>query len=150
MSNASVTIRRALPSDAGTVKELYSGLYPAERHRKEKFHLMRTGSEILLAYHKKEPAGFIMLTYVSYGQGPKGFGYIEEMFVRKRYRRFGIGRTLVKAAIEWFEKHGYIALFLTTPKTNKGAIRFYRKLGFRQSRQVWMTLSAPKRKISKS
>ncbi len=148
MQHSGITIRRALPSDTGTTRELYNGLYPEERHRKERFHLMRTGAETLLAYHNKEPAGFIMLSYVSYGPGPKGFGYIEEMFVRKRYRHLGIGRMLVQAAEEWFEKRGYITLFLTTPRTNKGAILFYRRLGFRKSRQVWMTRAAEQRKQS--
>ncbi|MCL4363004.1 hypothetical protein M1439_00970 [Candidatus Marsarchaeota archaeon] len=29
-------------------------------------------------------------------------------------------------------------IFLTTPKTNLGAIRFYRHMGFRKNGQIWL------------
>ncbi len=120
------------------LKELYLGLYPEERRRLRSFKLPEVGSATFVAEYGSEPIGFALLTYTSYKSEGTGFGYIEELFVRKKHRGLGAGRALVNACIGWCERRGYNVIFLTTPKTNAGAIRFYRKLGFRKNRQVWL------------
>ncbi len=132
------SVREATGKDSDALLNLYHGLYPELKGKKTIFSMPRADSAAFIAEVNGEAAGFIVLTYIAYGGLNNGFGYIEELFVRKRFRGYGIGRLLVSQAVSWFDKKGYNVMFLTTPKTNLGAIKFYRHLGFRKSKQVWL------------
>ena len=143
-----IQIREASYKDSGLLLNLYNGLYPKPTDKIKSFRLPRAKSAAFIAEIGNEPAGFIILTYIAYGAPGVGFGYIEELFIRTRFRGYGLGKLLVTRALSWYEKKGYNVIFLTTPKTNLGAIKFYRHLGFRKNKQVWLQY-AKKRKTAK-
>ncbi|CBY21693.1 unnamed protein product [Oikopleura dioica] len=57
-------------------------------------------------------------------------GYIAMLAVDKRYRKRGIGKELVRRAIEAMDAEGCDEVVLETEITNLGAIRLYERLGF--------------------
>ena len=57
----------------------------------------------------------------------KGVGIIEELFVDKEYRRRGIGRALVNAALNYLREHSF-AVFVTTSPDMEGAQNFYKAI----------------------
>lgn len=70
------------------------------------------------------------------GEKVSGTGWIEDMWVEKRFRRIGLGERLLRKAVadleEHFSKDGIVLrkIFLTTHVTNKAARALYEKLGF--------------------
>ena len=56
--------------------------------------------------------------------------YVTAAWVEPRYRRGGLGRMLVDAAIGWAADHGADHLRLWVDDTNPSAAEFYRTLGF--------------------
>ncbi len=59
-----------------------------------------------------------------------GHAYFTSAWVDPRYRRRGLGRELVDAAIAWAAARGAAHLRLWVDDTNPGAAEFYRSLGF--------------------
>ena len=133
-----ISVREAKDGDSKLLLELYTGLYPEHRNKIKSFRVPKAKAVTFIAERNGEPAGFVILTYISYGSPGTGFGYIEELFIRKRFRGLGVGKLLVKRVASWCEGEGCNVIFLTTPKTNLGAIRFYRHLGFRKNGQIWL------------
>ena len=133
-----ISVREAKDGDSKLLLELYTGLYPEHRNKIKSFRVPKAKAVTFIAERNGEPAGFVILTYISYGSPGTGFGYIEELFIRKRFRGLGVGKLLVKRVASWCEGEGCNIIFLTTPKTNLGAIRFYRHLGFRKNGQIWL------------
>ena len=58
------------------------------------------------------------------------WGYVEDIFVLKDFRRKGIATALVKEFIKILKKKGYNKLRLSVNTKNFRAIKFYKKLGF--------------------
>jgi ribosomal protein S18 acetylase RimI-like enzyme len=56
--------------------------------------------------------------------------YFTSAWIDPRYRRRGLGRQLVDAAIAWAAAHGAEQLRLWVDDTNPAAAEFYRALGF--------------------
>ena len=56
--------------------------------------------------------------------------YFTSAWIDPRYRRRGLGRQLVDAAIAWATAHGAEQLRLWVDDTNPAAAEFYRALGF--------------------
>lgn len=53
------------------------------------------------------------------------------MMIRKKYRRTGIGKTLLEALLNWAEKNPLIEkVSLAVFSTNHQAIGFYKRMGF--------------------
>jgi ribosomal protein S18 acetylase RimI-like enzyme len=57
-------------------------------------------------------------------------GYIEDWFVKKKYRGKGVGEMLWNELINWFKKRKCNCLETDAYTTNKFAIKVYHKLGF--------------------
>lgn len=72
-------------------------------------------------------------------EGDMHFGLV----VRREYRRMGIGRALLGAAIEWAKGIGARTLHLTVFSHNAAAIELYRQSGFRQTRYQPRHLTRP-------
>jgi len=55
------------------------------------------------------------------------------IFIKKKWRGYGIGKLLVQAMLDWAQENKLIRkISLFVFSTNKNAIRLYKKLGFRQ------------------
>ena len=72
---------------------------------------------------------------------PRRYAVIENLVVMKRFRRSGVGQSLVKRAEQWAMNKNVIQVELNVWEFNKGAIAFYEKLGYRTaSRKIWKWL----------
>ncbi|WP_026691915.1 GNAT family N-acetyltransferase [Peribacillus kribbensis] len=58
------------------------------------------------------------------------FCYIENIAIKKEYRRYGIGKLLLSEAEEWAKQSRLIGMSLEAQDDNLGACRFYVKQGF--------------------
>lgn len=58
------------------------------------------------------------------------FCYIENIAVKKEYRRDGIGKLLLSIAEEWAKQRKLIGVSLEAQDDNLGACRFYARQGF--------------------
>ena len=66
---------------------------------------------------------------------------IDNLVVREKFRRSGIGQSLIKKAHQWALDKGVIQVVLNVWEFNKEAIAFYEKLGYRTaSRRMWNSL----------
>ena len=87
-----------------------------------------TALEVLIAESQGELVGFLVLSYVSALTGLRA--WIDDIAVDPSYRRQGIGRALVEAAIQRASRRGATHLFMDTSRGNPDAQRFYRACGF--------------------
>jgi GNAT superfamily N-acetyltransferase len=79
------------------------------------------------AYSGSEIAGNIML-FIK--RDSENIGYIEDLFVQKRWRRRGIGRCLLHTALTHFESIGIYRVQLELWSANKTALHLYQAFGF--------------------
>jgi GNAT superfamily N-acetyltransferase len=63
----------------------------------------------------------------------EGVGEIRRMYVRPDYRRKGIGRILLKSAIEEGRRLGYSSVLLDSPRSWTEAHSLYKSAGFRDT-----------------
>ncbi|MGI2326786.1 GNAT family N-acetyltransferase [Planococcus sp. YIM B11945] len=80
---------------------------------------------IILAFHETECVGQIRLV-----KDWNRFAYIENIAVRKDFRKGGIGRMLLEAAAAWAQEQALIGLSLEAQNDNVIACRFYAREGF--------------------
>lgn len=62
---------------------------------------------------------------------PEMIGEIECLFVEPAYRRAGVGGQLIQRFEQWARRAGARRIRVTVSAANRGAIRFYRRCGFR-------------------
>jgi GNAT superfamily N-acetyltransferase len=66
-----------------------------------------------------------------------GMGAIQNLGVAPSYRGRGLGSALLLKALEGFRRAGLGRVFLEVTAQNEGAIRLYRRLGFRRSKTLY-------------
>jgi ribosomal protein S18 acetylase RimI-like enzyme len=59
------------------------------------------------------------------------YGEINEIYVVPRLRRKGVGNTMMIHAHNWFKEKGVNTIRVETAASNKAAITFYKKFGFK-------------------
>lgn len=59
-----------------------------------------------------------------------GDGELRRLSVKSAYRRFGIGRVLVRYVEQWAKAHGFASVSLTTGTIMHEAVHFYKKIGY--------------------
>ncbi|MEK7476117.1 MAG: GNAT family N-acetyltransferase [Candidatus Coatesbacteria bacterium] len=59
------------------------------------------------------------------------FGYVSNLGVGRRWRRRGVGRLLMQAAHQWLRQRHIREIELNVWSFNRGALRFYERLGYR-------------------
>ena len=74
-------------------------------------------------------AGFLYGT--TYGNKKEGRGYVEVLFISRKFRRKGIASLLINRFITILKQKGYKRIQLSVNTQNKGAIKLYEKLGFK-------------------
>ena len=90
--------------------------------------LGRKGTHLFVAEHGKKIAG--MLTLVSYETPSATRFWIEDVVVDDSLRGKGIGRELVRYAIDFARSKGACAVDLTSRPSREAANFLYKKMGF--------------------
>jgi ribosomal protein S18 acetylase RimI-like enzyme len=133
---AGVRIRAARSADRKQLSELYSQLYPKRRSKRAvPIGQVKIENILLVAEEKSKVIGFLWADLVTHGF--LRFGNIEELFVERVFRHKGVGRLLAEAAMRRFRERQTNVVFVSTGRSNKGAIKFYRRLGFRLCKGPW-------------
>jgi len=143
-------IRYFKSKDVKAVSDLYYELHPIEERVAKKKGLVITlqrseiKSLLFVAEDHKKIVGFILSHLISYGDFK--YGSIDEFFVKKESRGKGIGTALLKRTINELKKLKPNVILVGTEKSNKDAIRLYKKVGFEvRKRSLWLYWSPKKR-----
>ncbi|NPA32806.1 MAG: GNAT family N-acetyltransferase [Aquificae bacterium] len=138
-----VTIRRVKEEDIPKLVELYLKAYKgleeyAYTHPKDvksymEWLVRRDPEGFLVAETGGKPVGFIGAdaNWFSRREG-KLVGAVHEIVVDPEYRSRGIGKALMRSALDYFKKRGRDTAELWVGDKNTRAINFYKKLGFRE------------------
>lgn len=102
-------------------------------------HLKKENSEVMVAFDNdmKEVLGMAQCSIRNSDQGFR-FGYISNLIVKEKKRRFGIGEMLLYSIIDFFKKNHIQSIRLAL-KTNidKAAMTLFIKLGFDEILRVY-------------
>jgi GNAT superfamily N-acetyltransferase len=134
-----LTIRFAVPSDAGTIVRFILGLAEYERASDavqvtaDEIRTQMESSdppfECLLAEYESEPAGFALF-FRNYSTWTGRCGlYLEDLFVRAEYRGRGIGGALMRRLAELAAERGWARMDWMVLDWNTNAQSFYREHG---------------------
>lgn len=109
--------------------EVHRSIFPRHAYSIERLQELKSmpGWKNFTAFSHKEIAGNIMV-FIKYDNGP--YGYIEDLFVLKQWRRRGIGRFLLHTALAHLHSIGIHRVQLELWSANKPALHLYRAFGF--------------------
>lgn len=88
-------------------------------------YIGNTDKTSFLAYINHDAVGQIILKRCW-----NKFAWIEDFRIDGKYRRQGVGKNLMDAAVDWARRNGYPGIMLETQDTNVPACLFYHKYGF--------------------
>ncbi|MDE1727412.1 MAG: GNAT family N-acetyltransferase [Thaumarchaeota archaeon] len=137
-----VEVRKAVAKDIPTILEL---LYTLDRPRpktgaeKIKFQKLVSGytsdkdCAILVAELNSDIAGVVTISFMTRLNHTEPEMYIPELIVKEKYRKLGIGRSLINACVEIARKKKCYRIRLDSAHHRKEAHLFYKSLGFDQS-----------------
>lgn len=124
-------VREFKPKDLKRVMEIesmsFEEPYPPQLLR----YLYDIGAGFLVAQEDNMVVGYIIF-WIRF----ENEWHIISLAVDRKYRRRKFGTRLVKAAIEIFEKFGVNTVKLEVRAKNKGAIKFYKSLGFKEENRI--------------
>ncbi len=66
-----------------------------------------------------------------------GMGAVQNLGIVPEHRGLGLGSALMRQLLEGFQRVGLERAFLEVTCQNEGAIRLYRRLGFRKARTIY-------------
>lgn len=119
-------------------KQFNKKLVPIEtvKDRYERYLKKDLSSEwriIFIAVDNGEIIGMVLgkIFKSMYIQGHERTGYISNLYIKEGHRGNGIGKKLTQILIDWFKSKDVVALTLELYESNKGALDFYRKFGFK-------------------
>jgi ribosomal-protein-alanine N-acetyltransferase len=122
-----VTIRRALFSDFDKIVEVEASSFKRPYPPTLLFSLLRLhGDMFYVALADGETVG-----YVVGAKRRDGSGHVISIAVRPEWRRRGIGTKLMEALLDAFKKRGLRKAVLEVAVSNREAIAFYERLGFK-------------------
>ena len=85
---------------------------------------------LMLAYENGEPAGCVAFTPIA--EEGKKVCEMKRLYVRPSFRKYGIGKTLVKEVLSRAKQSGYESMRLDTLQKLQPAIRLYKEFGFHE------------------
>jgi len=91
--------------------------------------LSQKGSNLLILEIGGGVAGYMIYTMQKNTQ--KSFAYLDDIFIKKDFRKQGYGKKLVKHFMEIAKEKGIKKMGLGVRVENKNAIKLYRELGFK-------------------
>ena len=90
-----------------------------------------SNNELVVAEYRSEPVGVFQITFIPYLTYQGGWrALIEGVRVAGTHRSSGIGRLLIRRAIDRARERGCVLAQLTTDKSRPEALSFYERLGF--------------------
>lgn len=138
-----ILIRRAIKSDIATVGKLATELIDSVKNgegigkdvlsENSRNALTNPNSYILVAETEGKVVGFISFMTRKTIIHPGLCGLIDELVVSKGCRRKGVGKELIKAAIEECKKLRCCEVEVSTEFTNVNAREFYKHCGFEET-----------------
>jgi ribosomal protein S18 acetylase RimI-like enzyme len=81
------------------------------------------------------PRGYVGTVQGVMDRGP--IGAIQNLGVVPAYRGLGLGRALVRRALEGFRRAGLRRAYLEVTAENASAVRLYREVGFRRAKTLY-------------
>lgn len=90
----------------------------------------RADKKFLLAKDNNKTVGFVIASKVE-----NEAREIKALYILKEYQNSGIGRELMKWALNWLNSENN-EVILEVVSTNKPAINFYKSLGFKKNRDL--------------
>ncbi|MFJ7993027.1 GNAT family N-acetyltransferase [Peribacillus frigoritolerans] len=100
----------------------------------DEFDTLNTLSEHILVYYNEKPVGTGRLRVVD------GLGKLERICILEPYRKFGLGKIILKTLEEIAKEQGITQVKLHGQTQAEG---FYKKLGYRTSSDVFMEDGGP-------
>ncbi|MEK5040496.1 GNAT family N-acetyltransferase [Sporosarcina sp. FSL K6-3457] len=100
----------------------------------DEFDTLNELSEHILVYYNDEPVGTGRVRWVD------GFGKLERICILEPYRKFGLGKVIIKALEEIAEEKGLSRVKLHGQTHAEG---FYEKLGYQTSSSIFMEAGIP-------
>jgi ribosomal protein S18 acetylase RimI-like enzyme len=94
--------------------------------------LSTISSSFFFLYFNEEIAGYLKVNVneaQSENMGDESFE-IERIYIRKKYKRQGLGKFLINKGIEIAKEQNKKQVWLGVWEENEGAIKFYKKMGF--------------------
>jgi putative acetyltransferase len=143
--NERLRVRRAIPSDAAALTALARavaaepegwlltlGTWRAPSDERRHIRLLRRSQDAAL-FVAESPDGVVGRLSLARDTHPS-CGHIADLglMVALPYRRRGIGRALLQAAVEWARESGVSKLELHVFPHNEAAIRLYETFGFQR------------------
>ncbi len=126
-------IRQAMPADAPAVARLNQDFNDVQTDvavMAARLERCLATERIFLAEIDGLAVGFLALWLFPVICFPEPYAEVSELFVEEAYRRRGIGRALLEAAIETAQREGAAELKLNTGFRNTAAQQLYYALGF--------------------
>ncbi len=135
-------IRPATASDFAVLLSLYQDLNPedlkADAFRQEQTYaqmLGQPGLTILLAFLGQHPVATLTLVIVpNLTRGCASYAIVENVVTLTSFRGKGIGKQLMKAAIDRSWQAGCFKIMLMSGSSNLPAHMFYENMGFKRSK----------------
>ena len=93
-------------------------------------HRLDSAKTYLVAWNGNEPVGH---AHISWESTKLGTPEIQDVFVPEELRGRGIGTKLSQAAEALAQERGYSSISISASVTNEGALRLYRRLGYRDA-----------------
>lgn len=135
-----IKIKEYQPNEFGILVEMADDLYP---NYDSKDHLIRDlrsqirkeQFQIYFAMQESTYVGFMMISmredYVE-GSSSSPTGYLEGIYVKPAFRKYGVARKLYLKAEQWVAAKGGIEIGSDTWLNNKDAQAFHLQLGFEE------------------
>jgi ribosomal protein S18 acetylase RimI-like enzyme len=141
-----VITREATEMDVPACAELLNALFSQELEFHPNLTLQLQGltqimnspdtGRILVAETDHKVIGMVSLLFsISTALGGR-VATLEDLIIQESYRRQGIGKQLLHAAMDFAKNKGCLRITLLTDHTNNTAIRFYESLGFIKSPMI--------------
>lgn len=96
--------------------------------KKELFEAISNPERILLFIKDKELKGYIIGSIVT--SEYNNYGYIDDIFISRKFRKKGLATYLINNFILTLKRMKIKKIRLGVNINNKGAIKFYKKIGF--------------------
>jgi aminoglycoside 6'-N-acetyltransferase I len=112
-------------------------LWPKQKNLRRDFEWIAKLSyeKVFICWADKVPAGFVEVSmrrdYVE-GSNSSPTGYLEGIFVEKKFRNQGVARILVLEAEAWARRKGATEFGSDTRLANRRSQKFHKALGFKE------------------